>query len=331
MRESNRLNALDVTREKKPGRYADGDGLYLQVSQWQTRSWIFRYMLNGKARTMGLGSVKYVTLKQARERAYAQRLLLRGEKRQDPLEVRRQLEAETRLEVAKTFTFKAATEAYLKAHGPGWKNSKHASQWRNTLATYAFPHFGDMPVASIDVGLVMQAIEPIWNSKTTTADRVRGRIESILGWAKARGYRKGDNLASWRGCLESLLPAKSKVSKVRHMPALPWQELPQLMAELRGNGAISARATEFIVLTATRTGEAINSRWEEINLDEKLWTIPGERTKTGKTHRVPLSDRAVEFCASCHVNTAARSCSRCARRQAAEQHGGAADAARHAT
>ena len=298
MRESERLTAVFVSRHTVAGRYHDGDGLYLQISQWGTKAWVLRYMLNGKSRMMGLGSVKDFSLKEARERARAQRQLLRADKRQDPLEVRRRANDEARLEAAKAVTFKAAADAYIKAHAPGWKNPKHADQWRNTLATYAFPHFGELPVASIDVGLVLAALEPIWTTKTETASRVRGRIESVLDWATVRGYRKGDNPARWRGNLRSLLPAKSKVSKVRHMPALPWQELPELMAELRGNAAISARATEFIILTATRTGEAINGRWAEVNLNEKVWTIPAERTKTGKEHRVPLSDRAIEILGS---------------------------------
>lgn len=297
MRESNRLKPLFVSRyrDKAPGRYHDGDGLYLQVSRSGTGSWVLRFMVNGKPHMMGLGSVKDFTLAEARERARLQRQLLRGDKRQDPLEVRRRANDEAHLEAAKSITFASATDAYIKAHAPGWKNPKHQDQWRNTLRSYAFPVLGELPVARIDVGLVMQVIEPLWGHRTETASRVRGRIESILDWSTVRGYRKGDNPARWRGHLEALLPAKSKVSKVRHMPALPWAELPQLMAELRTNASISARATEFIILTAVRTGEAINGRWSEIDLDTKVWTVPGSRTKTGKEHRVPLSDRAVEI------------------------------------
>lgn len=293
MRGSYKLTPLKVARLNEPGRYADGGGLYLQVSQWNTKSWLFRYMLNGRARQMGLGSVSTFTLKEARERARAARQLLADGI--DPLEARRKALAAERIEAARAITFQEAAQRYIKAHRAGWKNVKHANQWTATLFTYAYPVIGSLPVSAVDTGLVLKVLEPIWTSKPETASRVRGRIESVLDWAAVRGYRSGDNPARWRGHLDKLLPPKAKVAKVRHQPAMPYAELPAFMAELRENASISAKALEFTILTAVRTGEAIYSRWSEIDLDGRLWIIPAERTKSGREHRVPLCDRALEI------------------------------------
>ena len=297
---TNKLTPLQVSSLNDPGRYADGGGLYLQVTRWEkdgaewsTKSWLFRYMKDSRERQMGLGSVETFTLKEARARARTQRQLLADGI--DPLSARQKAKDAARMEAARAITFKDAAERYIAAHRAGWKNQKHGEQWGATLSTYAYLHVGSLPVAAIDTALVMKVLEPIWTQKSETASRVRGRVERILDWARVQGMRQGENPARWKGHLDKLLPAKTKVAKVRHQPALPWRAVPTFMGELRANAAISARALEFIVMTATRTGETIGARWEEIDLDEKLWTIPGERTKSGREHRVPLSDRAVEI------------------------------------
>jgi integrase len=192
-------------------------------------------------------------------------------------------------------TFDECAAAYVKAHAAGWRSKTHAAQWANTLRAIASPVFGNLPVAAVDTGLVMQALEPAWSEKTETASRTRGRIESVLDWAKVRGYRTGDNPARWRGHLDHLLPARSKMRKVKHHAALPHAELPAFMAELRGREGMCARAIELIILTALRRGEALNAQWDEIDLPAKVWTIPAGRTKAGREHRVPLSGRAVEI------------------------------------
>jgi len=286
----NRLTALSVQRKKKPGLYADGDGLYLRVSPTGARSWLFRYRWQGKRRDMGLGSTATVNLAQSRQKAGDARTdLSQG---RDPIQARRQAEAAL---VATSMTFKACAEAYIAAHRDGWRNSKHAAQWRATLEAYVYPVFGDLPVGEIDVGHVMRALEPIWKDKTETASRVRGRIEAILDWARVRGYRSGDNPARWRGQLANLLPARSKVRQVRHHPALPYGEIGSFMQALRAQEGEAARALEFLFLTAARTGEVIGATWEEIDLGSATWTIPGSRIKTGRDHRVPLSPPAVKL------------------------------------
>jgi len=189
-------------------------------------------------------------------------------------------------------TFKACAEAYIEAHKAGWRNAKHANQWANTLATYAYPVFGGEPVQAVDVALVTKVLEPIWTTKTETASRVRGRIESVLDWATARGYRKGDNPARWRGHLENLLPRRTKVQRVQHHPALPYAEIGAFLTALRVQEGIAARALEFTILTAARTSETIGAGREEFNQDRTIWTVPDGRIKGGKEHRVPLSPAA---------------------------------------
>src|SRR5258707_6237283 len=190
-------------------------------------------------------------------------------------------------------TFKACAERYIAAHKAGWRNPKHAAQWPSTLAAYAYPAFGTLPVQTIDVGLVMKAVEPIWTVKPETAGRVPGRIDSVLDWATARGYRQGENPARWRGHLENLLPRKSKVRRVEHHAALPYGEIAAFIAELRQQEGVAARALEFAILTAAGTGEVIGAEWDEIDFAERLWTVPADRMKAGKEHRVPLSDAAL--------------------------------------
>ena len=292
MRAINKLTPKKVKDETKPGLYADGLGLYLQVSAFGTKSWLFRFMQDGRARKMGLGPVHTVTLAMAREKATeARRKLLDGK---DPIEDRNAGKNALRLSAARVVTFKACAEQYIAAHRVSWKNPKHAEQWPSTLNAYVYPVFGNIAVADVDVALVMKAIEPIWSEKPETANRVRGRVETVLDWAKARGYRDGENPARWRGHLDKLLPSRAKVAKVRHHPALPYVEVADFMAELRTLEGVSPRALEFAILTATRTSETIGARWSEIDLDARMWIIPGERMKAGNEHRVPLSDRAIE-------------------------------------
>jgi integrase len=289
MRRGNKLTPLAIKNAKEPGLYGDGHGLYLQVSQFGTKSWLYRFQRDGVARKMGLGALHTVSLADARERAAdARRVLLDGI---DPIEARRQRRAANKLEAAKAITFKQCAEKYIAAQAAGWRNGKHAMQWTATLATYAYPIIGDLPVAAIDTGLVLKVIEPIWNTKSETASRVRGRIESVLNWAKVREYRLGDNPARWRGHLDNVLPRRSKVQKVKHHPALPYAEIPAFMGELRDRQDVSARALEFTILTAARTGEVIGARWSEI--EGKVWTIPAERMKGGKEHQVPLTKRVL--------------------------------------
>lgn len=190
-------------------------------------------------------------------------------------------------------TFDACAAAYIGAHETGWRNAKHRDQWRNTLSTYANPVFGSRPVQAIDVGLVMKALEPIWQTKPETASRLRGRIEAVLDWATVRGYRQGDNPARWRGHLDKLLPARNKIRSVEHHAALPYDETAEFLAMLRSQEGIGARALEFLILTAARTGEVIGAQRDEIDLDEKVWIVPAARMKAGREHRVPLSPAAV--------------------------------------
>lgn len=214
-------------------------------------------------------------------------------RRQRPLDVRRSIKQAEALERAKAMTFDQCAEAYIAAHRAGWKNAKHADQWETTLATYASPIFGSLPVADIDTGLVVKALSAIWESKTETATRLRGRIEKILDWATVSKYRQGENPARWRGHLENLLANPNKIAKVEHHPALPWREIGAFMVELRKQVGTAARALEFTILTAARSGEVRGAIWAEIDLDAGLWVVPADRIKMGKEHRVPLSASAI--------------------------------------
>lgn len=287
----NRLSAKQVPKLIAPGYHADGGGLYLSVKPSGAKSWIFRYRRDGKEREMGLGSLNTYSLAEARERALAQRKVLNAG--DDPVTVRQSAKLERRLAEAGVITFDAAADAYIAAQRAGWKNAKHADQWKNTLATYASPVIGDLPVTAVDTALVMRVLTPIWTTKTETATRVRGRIEKILDWCKVQGYRKGDNPAAWRGHLEHLLSAPNKTATVEHHPALPWREIGAFMALLRQRQGAAAVALEFIILTNCRTSEAIEATWSEFDLAEKLWTIPAGRMKAEKEHVIPLSEPAL--------------------------------------
>lgn len=287
----NKLSALQVNRLSKPGLYGDGAGLYLQITRGGVKSWLFRYMRSGRARGMGLGPVHTVSLADARIKALeVRKQLLEGI---DPLDARQQEQALVKASAVKATTFDECSAAYIDAHSSGWKNAKHADQWRNTLATYASPHFGTLPITELDTDLVMKALEPIWTSKTETASRVRGRIEAVLDWATARGHRHGENPARWKGHLDHLLPKRSKVQAVVHHAALPYANAPKFMTQLRTIDTMAAKALELLILTATRTSEVIEARWDEFDLATAIWRIPAERMKAGKEHRIPLSPSAV--------------------------------------
>ena len=282
-RQINRLNARKVQTLAKIGRHADGGGLYLSVATDGGRKWVFLYRRNGRLREMGLGSARAVPLAIAREKAAAARLLLTD--RIDPL-------AHRQNDVASP-NFNECVRQFLASNEAGWRNAKHVSQWRNTLKAYAEPVIGRLPVNEIETHHIMKILDPIWASKTETASRVRGRIENVIDWASARGYRKGENPARWRGHLDKLLPARSKVQKVEHHSALPYGEIAAFVAEVERRGGIAARALEFTILTAARTSEVIEATRSEFDLVAKVWTIPAERMKAGREHRVPLSSRAI--------------------------------------
>jgi integrase len=283
-----------VRAEKKRGFYADGGGLYLAVAKGGTKTWVFRYKQNGRTHDMGLGSIHDRTLADAREEATKQRRLrLDGI---DPLQHRRDRQQEQQIETAKAITFDQCAAAYIDANSAAWRSARHRAQWRETLATYVSPVFGNLPVQAIDTALVLKVLEPIWKTKPETASRVRGRIEAVLSYAKARGQRSGENPAQWAGHLKSILPSPAKLKAVKHHDAIPWDEIAPFMGDLRDVDGPAARALEFVVLTATRTNETVGAEWPEIDLDAAggpVWEIPASRMKSGRAHRVPLSAAAV--------------------------------------
>jgi integrase len=297
---SEKLTALRVAKAKTRGLYGDGRGLYLRVGKTpQAKSWVLRYMVDGQTHEMGLGGAADFTLKEARERARKYRqMLVDGV---DPLAERRRELAGRRTAAAKGMTFRQCAEAYIKAKSSEWKNARHAAQWPATLEAYVYPVIGALPVQAIDTALVMKALAPIWQEKPETSSRVRGRVENVLDWAATAGYRTGDNPARWRGHLENLLPKVAKAAAAarrgngrgEHHAALPYAELPAFMASLRQQKGIGALALEFAILTVGRTGEVIGARWDEFNMTERLWTVPGDRMKAGKEHRVALGERAL--------------------------------------
>jgi integrase len=291
-----RLSAQAVQQARQPGSYPDGVGLYLHVSPGGSRSWIYRFMLAGREREMGLGGFPTVTLAEARLKAAdARKLRASGI---DPIEAKRAQQAAALLEAAKALTFKSAAASYIAAHRSGWRNTEHAHQWDATLSSYVYPVLGVLPVGAVDTALVLQALEPIWTTKTETAARVRGRIEAVLDWAKARGYRNGENPARWRGHLDKLLPAQSKLAPLTHHAAMPVAEVPGFVHALRTQQGTAARAFEFLILTAARTGEVAGAKWSEIDAVGATWNVPAQRMKGGREHRVPLSTPAVDILAN---------------------------------
>jgi len=300
-----KLTLALAAKVKTPGLHRDkgegaARGLYLQIRPLArgngfAASWLYRYAApaTGKLRWMGLGPLDCVTHADAREMARTARA---GVKRgHDPIETRRAERARLRADQAKAITFKVAAEKYIAAHEAGWRNEKHRQQWKASLETYAFPILGKQPVASVDTALVLKVLEPIWSVKAETAGRLQQRIARVLDWAKARGYRVGDNPARWTAHLEALLPARRTGKSAKHHPALPYAEIPAFMSDLRQHQGQSARALELLILTVLRTGELIGGKLTEIDLEAKVWTVPAERMKAGREHRVPLSDRAIEI------------------------------------
>jgi integrase len=290
-RETNKLSPAAVRNATDPGLYGDGAGLWLNVGPTGGKSWLLRYMLNGKAREMGLGPLHTISLSEARERARAARhLLLDGV---DPLAAKAAEKALRAAEAAKAITFRTAAKGYIEDNKAGWRNAKHAWQWGATLEAHVYPVIGDLAVGSVDTGHVTTILKPIWTTKAETAARVRGRIETVLDYSKAHGWRSGENPARWKGHLENVLPARGKVSKVEHHAALAWKQIGEFMAELDRQDGLAALALRFTILTAARTGEVIDATWSEIDTNSAVWTVPAGRMKAEKEHRVPLTDAAL--------------------------------------
>jgi integrase len=302
------LSAAKV-KTAAPGRYGDGLGLYLLVKAPTPkhmaagekdggRYWLARYTLGGRMREMGLGAATgpgAVTLAEVRDKAKdLHRLVKAGV---DPLAQRDAAAAAARAEAQQAaiaaITFRDVASLYIAAHEAAWKNSKHRQQWQNTLDAYAFPHLGDVPVAEVETAHVMAVLEPLWHAKTETASRLRGRLEAVLDYARARGWRAGANPAAWRGHLVELLPARAKIAPTEHHAALPWQHIGDFMAALRGQAGVGARALEFAILTAARTGEVLGATWAEVDMQASVWTVPAARMKAGREHRVPLAPAAL--------------------------------------
>ena len=294
-----RITATFVKKTKRPGKYPDGGNLYLQVSQSTrkkksnavTKSWLFRYSRFGKDTWLGLGPYPDVSLSEARDLATNER----KKKRHgiDPLTDKHAQRRAARTAHDNMLTFAECAKKYVDSQAPGWSNPKHIEQWRSTLTNLAGPFIGHLPVDQVDTPLILRCLEPIWTTKTETANRLRGRIESVLDWSAVRGYRKGDNPARWRGHLDKLLPRPAKVATIKHHAALPFIEVGQFMQQLRKDTGIASRALEFLILTAARTNEVILTQWSEIDLAKKVWVVPAEHMKAKRKHRVPLSAAAV--------------------------------------
>jgi len=302
VRKYNRLSARKVASIKEEGWYPDGSGLYLRVDGKNGRYWVFRYVspTKKKRRTMGLGSLRTVSLALAREIARQCRELVK--KHIDPLTHRKeelkQAQTKQRLEIS----FREVALRFIELNEANWKNVKHRQQWRNTLETYAYPIFGSCPINEVDTDLIVQALEPIWLEKSETANRVRGRIENILDYAKTLGLRDGDNPARWRGHLKHSLP--NIVRDETHWPALPYEDINVFLTHLRNRAQkaaaqnrpiMSHQSLEFLIFTAGRTGEVLGAKWDEIDMGNALWTIPKERMKKNREHMVPLSDSAMKI------------------------------------
>jgi integrase len=289
------LGPLAVSRLATPGLHFVGGvaGLALQVLPSGGRSWVLRARVGGKRRDMGLGGFPDVPLAHARETARTARAKIR--QGVDPIEESRTARSMLRMAQANAVPFRRAAAAYIETHAAGWANAKHAQQWTNTLTTHAFPHIGDLLVRDIELPQILSVLEPIWRTKTETASRVRNRVEAVLNWATTKGYREGLNPARWSGHLENILPSPAKIKKEKHHPALSVSDAGAFLAALRTHGGMGARALEFGILTAARSGEIRGATWGEINLDSAEWCIPAARMKMKNDHRVPLSDAAVDL------------------------------------
>lgn len=300
---TNKLTALAVTNLVKGGlkaRTGDGGGLYLDVRAKGRATWVFRYMMDGKAREAGLGRAEDVTLAEARDAASDLRKL--SARKIDPLEQKAQLRADAlaaraaarRSAALEHWTFKRVADARMTAKEAEYRNEKHRQQWRNTLKTYAYPLLGDLPVADITREVVLAVLTPIWTLKPETASRLRQRIEVVLDYAEVMGWRTGSNPAAWKGRLDQVLPSHRKTRVVRHHPALPWVRVPELMEQLKGAEGLGALALRFAILTAARSGEVRGATWAELDLEHATWNVPADRMKGKKTHRVPLSAEALD-------------------------------------
>lgn len=289
------MSPIEVRRLNTPGYHAVGgvSGLLLQVTRTGGRSWILRFRIGDKRRDLGLGPFPDVTLAQAREKARAAReLIAQG---LDPVESRREVVADMVAKQAKTLTFDEATKKFMSKKGNEFRNRKHAAQWTRTLETYAGPVIGSLSVSQIELAHIVSVLDPIWTTKTETATRLRGRIEAVLNWATVSGYRTGPNPAQWRGNLDALLAKPGKLKNVQHHRALAIADTPAFLEELRKREGMSARALEFIILTATRSGEVRGAKWPEIDFEAEIWTVPAARMKAGREHLVPLSVDALEL------------------------------------
>ncbi len=291
-----RLSSRMVQSRSEPGYYADGGGLYLQVKSAAkgdqvNRSWLFRYNHNKRPAWMGLGPVSAISLAEARQRAAeCRRQLALG---RDPIVVRDADRTQSLAEKQRSISFDQCAQAYIAAHRDGWRNAKHAAQWESTLKLHASPIIGGLMVNQVELRHVLLILEPIWRTRTETASRLRGRVESILDWATVRNFRQGDNPAQWRGHLDKLLPMPAKVRRVEHHPALPYAEMPDFMVKLSKQEGMGSRALAFLILTAARSGEVRGATWAEVDVTAKVWTVPAARMKAGREHRVPLSDAAL--------------------------------------
>jgi len=289
-----KLKQLQVEKSQAMGMMNDGGGLYLKVRNSSSKNWIYRYTLQGKTVDMGLGSYPTISLAQARKDVEQWRKI--KSQGLDPKHERDKERRELELKRNETKrTFEECAIQYIDTHRAEWTNKKHIQQWENTLNTYVYPVMGDITVDEVNVQLVMAALKPIWNIKVETATRVRQRIENILDWASAHGFRSNDNPARWKGHLDKLLPKPSKLKKVKHHPALPYAEVGKLMNQLKTQTSIRARALEFTILTGLRTSEVLGAKWTEIDLDNNVWLVPAERMKMKKEHRVPLSSTAKQI------------------------------------
>ena len=289
MAKANLLTAIGVRKQKTPGLYPDGNGLYLQVSKGGSKSWLLRYRWQGKRPEIGLGSFADVDLADAREKAAAIRANLR--KGVDP----RQSTQDAPTEEPTAPTFKACAVEFIKDRRGEWSNAKHTEQWTNTLARYAYPTIGDKPVNEVLLDDVLTILKPLWETKTETATRVRGRVERVLSWAIVKGHRQHPNPALWRGNLDQLLAKPSKIRNSRHFAALPYVGMPDLWTQLSGHTSRTADALRFTILTTARTGEVIAAQWREIDFDAAIWTIPADRMKAKREHRVPLVPAAISL------------------------------------
>jgi integrase len=287
------LSAKKIEHLKKVGYHADGDNLYMQVTSSNAKSWIFRFSFDGKRREMGIGPYPEITLEKARESAIELRRLVKAGI--DPIEQRKADQAAKRAERNNAVTFAYCAKQYIESHRHGWKNVKHAQQWENTLEQYAYPVIGETIIKDVDTALIMRILQSIWLTKNETAGRLRGRLENILDWAAVQGFRAVENPARWKGHLDNLLASPGKVQKRNHFKALSYSEINALILALRANGSVSAKALEFLILTAARTGEIIGAKWDEIDFDNQLWIVPADRMKAGREHRIPLSSRAFEI------------------------------------